>query len=93
MKIKHTYRTPDYRVAMEKFNKFKAEGSPYLIYDYTTKDYIIEITQEVSSNTDLMRNILHHLSNNDDLADEERDALAFADSAIKTLTDMGIIEQ
>lgn len=92
MKHKTIFRTHDYREACEKFKKFKEYGTAYITYDYPTREYIVELVCETHSTTDMMRQFLVDIKLNHDLVGEELDALEFADSAIKTLVDMGVIE-
>lgn len=91
MTIKRKFETPDYREAMEKFAKYRQEALTrcYLIYDYPTSTYIVEVTTTVESEADFYRAIL---SNIETESQEEQDALAYADSAIKTLQDMEVIK-
>ena len=88
------YHTFDYREAQEKFSKFKTKGTTYQTYDFKTHEYTIEVKIEISSKSDLMRTYLSNLYENvkDIAAQEELDALEYADSAIKTLVDMGVLE-
>lgn len=92
MKNKTIFKTHDHCEAIEKFKKFKEYGTTYITYDYTTREYIVELVREVNSTTDLMRQGLVDIKLNYDLTVEETDALDFADSAIKTLIDMGVIK-
>jgi len=92
MKHKTIFRTHDYREACEKFKKFKEHGTAYITYDYPTKEYIVELVRETKSVSDMMRQFLVDIKLNHDLIEEELDALEYADSAIKTLQDMGVIE-
>ena len=92
MKHKTIYRTHDYREACEKFTKFKEHGTAYITYDYPTKEYTVELIRETHSTTDMMRQFLVDIKLNHDLIGEELDALDFAESAIKTLVDMGVLQ-
>lgn len=92
MKNRTIFKTHDCNEAIEKFQKFKDYGSASSLYDFTTGEYIVELVREAKSSTDLMRQALVDIKLNYDLTDDEIDALAFADSAIKTLIDMEIIE-
>lgn len=91
MKHKRIFKTPDYREACEKFTKFKEHGTAYITYDYLTKEYIVELTRETKTVAEMMRQFLLDIKLNYDLCDEELDALNYADSAIKTLEDMGVL--
>ena len=92
MKVHHKHTTSDYREAHEVFSKFASIGTAYLTYDYPTHEYIVELTQIAHGTSDLMRATLAGMWATLDLNDEERDALAYADTAIKTLIDMGVIK-
>lgn len=89
MKIKLKRTTPDYREAFKLFTDFKAKGTAYITYDYSSKLYIVELWQESKTISDFYRIILSNIETD---TPEEQDALAYADSAIKTLVDMGVIE-
>ena len=92
MKVHHKHTTPDYREAQEVFNRFKKVGTAYMTYDYPTHEYTVELTQISHGTADLMRATLTGMWATMKLNTEERDALAYADSAIKTLQDMGVIK-
>ena len=92
MKHKSIFKTHDYREAQEKFKKCKEYGTTYITYDYTTREYTVELTRETKTVSDMMRQFLVDIKLNHDLTAEETDALDFADSAIKTLQDMEVIE-
>lgn len=91
MKAKVKYQTCDYREAQEMFAKFKQKGTSYIIYDYPTSTYTIEL--EVSCDTEAERNryILQQLYYNVE-SEEEKETIIYADSAIKTLVDMGVLK-
>ena len=89
MKIKIKRTTPDYREACQLFTDFKAKGTAYISYDYTSKLYTIECWQESKSESEFYRIILSNIETD---TPEEQDALAYADGAIKTLVDMGVIK-
>ena len=89
MTIKLKRTTPDYREAQQLFADFKAKGTAYISYDYPSKLYTIELWQESKSESEFYRIILSNIETD---TPEEQDALAYADSAIKTLVDMGVIE-
>ena len=89
MKIKTKRTTSDYREALEILADFKSEGTVYLVYDYPSKQYTVELWQESKTISDFYRIILSNIETD---SPEEKDAIAYADSAIKTLTDMGVIE-
>lgn len=89
MKIKLKRTTPDYREAQKLFTDFKAKGSAYITYDYPSQLYTIECWQESKSESEFYRTILSNIETD---TPEEQDALAYADGAIKTLVDMGVIE-
>lgn len=92
MKNKTIFKTHDYCEALEKFRNFKDYGTASVICDHLAKEYIVELVRETRSSTELMRQLLVDIKLNHDLTLEETDALDFADSAIKTLIDMGVIE-
>lgn len=92
MKNRTIFKTKDYHEANEKFRKFKEYGSASSLYDFTTGEYTVELVREAKSSTELMRQGLVDIKLNYDLTPEEIDALDYADSAIKTLIDMGIIK-
>lgn len=89
MKIKIKRTTPDYREAQQLFTDFKAKGTANITYDYPSKLYILESWQESKTESEFYRIILSNIETD---IPEEKDALAYADSAIKTLVDMGVIE-
>ena len=92
IRVKRT--TVDYREACEMFKSAKERGTAYLTYDYPSKEYIIEFVQEARAGSETMRAFLNNIAvfNINNLAKEELDALSYADSAIKTLVDMGVLE-
>lgn len=92
MKNRTIFKTHDYREANEKFRKFAEYGTTNTTYDNTTQEYIIELIREAKSSTDLMRQGLVDIKLNYNLTPDEIDALDYADSAIKTLIDMGVIK-
>lgn len=94
MKIRIKKHTPDYREAQMWLASMKEKGTTYLTYDYTTKSYTLEADIIVENEADMMRAFLLSIKENleDQLAQEELDALAYADSAIKTLSDMGVLK-
>ena len=91
MTIKRKFETPDYREAMEKFAKYRQDTLTrcYLIYDYPTSTYTVEVTTTVDSEADFYRTILAGIATE---SQEEQTALAYADSAIKTLQELGVIK-
>ena len=89
MKIRTKKTTYDYREALEKFKAAKEVGTAYMTYDYTTRLYTVELWQETNSQSEFYRAILSNINTN---IAEEQDALSYADSAIKTLVDMGVLE-
>ena len=91
MKIKLKYETCDYREAQELFAKFKQQGTAYQTYDYPSKTYIIELEKECKTDAEQYRIILQQLFLNSHI-EEEKDALEYADAAIKTLMDMGVLK-
>lgn len=92
MKHKRTFKTNDYREALEKFRKFKEHGTASVTRDNNAGEYVVELTSETHSVSDMMRQFLVDIKLNHDLCVEELDALDYADSAIKTLVDMGVIK-
>jgi hypothetical protein len=53
---------------------------------------MVEWETTCNTYTDLMREYLLDIKLNNDLPQEQIDALAYADGAIKTLLDMGVIK-
>ena len=92
MKNKTIFKTHDYCKALEKFRMFKDYGTASVTCDHSAKEYIVELVREAHSSTELMRQLLVDIKLNYDLTLEETDALDFADSAIKTLVDMGVLK-
>ena len=92
MKFKTKYHYNDYREACEKFSECKKLGTTYMKYDYRTQEYTIELVRESQSESEFMRILLSDIKSDYDLSTEELDALAYADSAIKTLVDMGVLK-
>ena len=88
MTIKHSKHYEDYREALEKWRK----TTPSTIHSNTDGSYIVEWETTCHTHTDLMREYLLDIKLYNDLPQEQIDALAYADSAIKTLVDMGIIK-
>lgn len=91
MKIKLKYETCDYREAQELFAKFKQQGTSYCTYDYPSKTYIIELEKECKTEAEQYRLVLQQMYINSH-TEEEKDALTYADGAIKTLIDMEVIQ-
>jgi hypothetical protein len=91
MKIKLKYETCDYREAQELFAKFKQQGTSYCTYDYPSKTYKIELEKECNTEAEQYRWVLQQMFLNS-YTEEEKDALSYADSAIKTLIDMGVLK-
>lgn len=92
MKVKSKYKVHDYEEAVKKFAECKKLGTSYMTYDYPTHEYTIELEQESKSEAEFMRTILMGIKIMNSWSTEELDALAYADSAIKTLVDMGVLE-
>ena len=92
MKFKTKYRYHNYVEASEKFIECKKLGATNMTYDYPTQEYIIELVREVHSEPEFMRFLLSDIKLDYELSADEIDALAYADSAIKTLQDMGVIK-
>ena len=88
MKVKHIKNYEDYREALTKWRN----TTPSTIHSNTDGSYIVEWETTCNTYTDLMREYLLDIKLNNDLPQEQIDALAYADSAIKTLVDMGIIK-
>ena len=91
MKIKLKYETCDYREAQELFAKFKQQGTTYQTYDYSSKTYTIELEKECKTEAEQHRLVLQQMFLNSHI-EEEKDALSYADAAIKTLIDMGVLK-
>lgn len=92
MKVKFKQDYTDYREAHEAFHKACTKGTAYLTYSYTTKTYTLETFKEVHGTPNLMREMLAHIYIENNLPEEQVDALVYAESAIKTLADMGVIK-
>lgn len=92
MKNRTIFKTHNCHEVFENFRKFTKYGTTNVSYNFTTGEYIVELVREAKSSTDLMRQGLVDIKLNYDLTPEEIDALDYADSAIKTLIDMGIIK-
>lgn len=92
MKVRFKQEYTDYREAHEAFRKACEKGTAYLIYDFPTKTWTLETFKEVHGTPNLMREMLAHIYIENDLPHEQADALAYADSAIKTLIDMGVLQ-
>ena len=90
LKVKRKY--VDYRQAQEEFHKACEHGRAYLTFDFSTQTYELEYTAKINKTAELMRNLLFDIYVQNDLPDEQADALAYADSAIKTLVDMGVLK-
>jgi hypothetical protein len=88
MTVKHMTHYEDYREALEQWRK----NTPSTIHSLLDGTYTVEWETTCNSTTDLMREYLSDIKNDNDLPQEQIDALAFADSAIKTLIDMGVIK-
>lgn len=88
MKIKHVKQYDDYREALEKWRK----TTPSTIHSNVDGSYTVEWTVTCNGTSDLMREYLLDINMQNDLPQEQIDALSFADGAIKTLVDMGIIK-
>lgn len=88
MKLKHIKHYEDYREALTKWRN----TTPSTIRSNTDGSYTVEWETACNTYTDLMREYLLDIKLNNDLPQEQIDALAYADGAIKTLLDMGIIK-
>ena len=88
MIIKHSKHYEDYREALEKWRK----TTPSTIHSNIDGSYTVEWETRCNNHSDLMRAYLLDIKLLNDLSQEQLDALAYADSAIKTLVDMGIIK-
>ena len=91
MKVKIIKRTPDYREACQLFSEFSKKGTTYSTYDFTTKEYTVELVQDAHTDSEIHRLTLLNMYYNTDSI-EELLAITYADSAIKTLVDMGVLE-
>ena len=88
MKLKHIKYFEDYREALECWRR----TTPSTIHSCTQGVYIVEWESECNENAQMIRERLFDIKVDYNLSNEQLDALAFADSAIKTLLDMGIIK-
>lgn len=88
MKIKQTKHYEDYREAILQWNSHK----PSLIHYHEDGTFTVEWIAECNNTPDLMREFLLAIKLQNDLPQEQIDALAYADSAIKTLVDMEILQ-
>lgn len=88
MTIKHTKHYEDYREALTQWRN----TSPSTIHSNTDGSYTVEWETRCNNHSDLMRAYLLDIKLLNDLSQEQLDALSYADSAIKTLVDMGIIK-
>ena len=66
-------------------------GKTLTIKDITDTDVIIHIPSEYTE-PEFHMSVLLTLANRDDATDEEKNAIDYANSAIKTLIDMGVIK-
>lgn len=88
MTVKHIRHYEDYREALAEWRR----NTPATIHSHTNGVYVVEWETTVNTGSDLMREYLLDIRNDNDLPQEQIDALDFADSAIKTLIDMGMIK-
>ena len=88
MTIKHSKHYEDYREALEKWRK----TTPSTIHSNTDGSYTVEWETRCNNHSELMREYLLDIQLYNDLPQEQLHALAYADSAIKTLVDMGMIK-
>lgn len=88
MKIKQIKHHEDYREALQQWRRH----TPATIHSCSDGTYLVEWEAQCNSTSDLMREYLLGIKLQNDLPQEQIDALEFADSAIKTLVDMGVIE-
>lgn len=90
MNIRTTYRTPDYREAQELFHEWTKQGEAYMFPTKTGEYKVVRYMRthtELETHRAVLENIFLHTD-----SEEEREALSYADSAIKTLIDMGVLE-
>lgn len=88
MKVKHIRHYEDYREALAQWKR----TTPSTIHSDTNGIYVVEWETTCNSTPDIMREFLLDIKLHNDLPQEQIDALDYADSAIKTLIDMGVIE-
>lgn len=88
MKVKHIKHYEDYREALQQWRIH----TPSTIHSHPNGTYTVEWVTTCNNSTDLMREYLLDIKLHNDLPQEQIDALDFADSAIKTLIDMGVIK-
>ena len=90
MNIRTTYRTPDYREAQEIFHKWSKIGEVCMFQTHSGEYKVIRY-MHTHTDSETHRAVLESIFLNTDSI-EEREALSYADSAIKTLVDMGVLE-
>ena len=91
MQVRLHKETEDSKEAIRLFQEFKKLGNAYMTYDYKTFIYDVEVIVKCETESEQHRIILKQIFLNT-AAPEEQDALAYADSAIKTLVDMGVLK-
>lgn len=88
MTVKHIRHYEDYREALAQWRC----STPSTITSHTNGTYVVEWETTCNGSSDLMREYLLDIKNECNLTLEQIDALDYADSAIKTLVDMGVIK-
>ncbi len=95
MKVSTSITTPDYREAMQLFSLHRSQGSKVTCNTIAdnTFDYTVTWYTECNSTPSLMRQLIANIYHgHSDLPLEELDALVYAEQAIKTLEDMGVLK-
>ena len=91
MRVRLHKETEDSKEAVQLFQEFQKLGNAYMTYDYTTFIHDVEVVVTCETEAEQHRLILKQLFLNT-AAPEEQDALSYADGAIKTLIDMGVLK-
>lgn len=83
-----------FRVPRSSFHDFLDEHKSHpmtISYDKPTMYYLIDIERDMSE-TDIHLESLHDLRESEETSLEEKNAIDYAISAIKTLIDMGVLK-
>ena len=95
MKIPTKITTPDYREAFNLFTVHKIDHARIqAVYDKEsdTWNYVVSWLNDCHTESERNRQFLANIYHSYDLPIEELDALCYAEQAIKTLVDMGVLE-
>ena len=88
MKVKHIKHYDNYNEALRQWRI----NTPSTLHSHIDGTYVVEWETICNSTPDLMREYLLGIKLQNQLPQEQIDALEYADSAIKTLQDMEIIK-